>query len=77
MTKLGHQTIAKELLAREQVLLSCINVMHDRRGPDEVDERAFTLAYLQAYQILTGSALGLAGEEIRVDPEELERRNGE
>ncbi len=59
---MGHQTQVKDLLARERQLLSCINVMKDRRGPDEDDERAFALAYLSAYQILTGFPLGLTEE---------------
>ncbi len=54
---MGHQTQVKELMAREK-LLSCINVMKDRKGPEVEDVRAFSLAYLSAYEMLTGFQLG-------------------
>ncbi len=60
---MGHQTQCKELLSREQTLLSCINTMQDRfeeirEGINNNDHtfaaQAFAVAYLRAYGILIG-----------------------
>ncbi len=82
VAKLGHQTQVKELLEREQILLSCINTMQDRfeevRKNVYTDSatRGFSMAYLRAYEILTGSPLGFTEEEVdQVNPEELEGRD--
>ena len=67
---MGHQTQVKGLLAKDS-LLACINTMKDNQGVgvDEEDERAFELAYLRAYEILTGSPLGVVGEAEGRDEE--------
>ncbi len=68
---MGHQTQIRELLVKERALLSCINTMKDRKGPEVDDERAFALAYLSAYEMLTGYQLGLIPTDLE------EGRDGE
>ncbi len=86
---MGHQTQVKELLAREQILLSCINTMQDRfneareKGCDYLAAQTFAIAYLRAYGILIGWRMPeeleeLTGDEVgQFNPEEPEGREGE
>ncbi len=71
---MGHMTQCKELLARKQILLSCINTMQDRfeemcggEGVNYLTAQSFASAYLRAYGILIGWK----------KEEELEGREGE
>ncbi len=76
---MGHQTQVKDLLAREQTLLSCINTMQDRfeemcggEGVNYLTAQSFASAYLRAYGILIGWK-----REEKETGGEAERREGE